>query len=385
MATQAFAGGTRAVGAPRRSFLRATLLLALPALVPGGAAAFVAARPASSRDRGTAKVSVRDRGAHGDGRRDDTAAFQAAIDALPVAGGTVEVPAGRYLIDPLRSVRLRSRMHLQLAPGATLLARPNAAERAYVLSVHRIADVEISGGRIIGDRDAHAGGGEWGHGIMIRSAQRVTVRNVHVSRCWGDGISIGGSALGGRVVPSEDVLIDAVVCTGNRRQGLTIGRSRRVHVRGSEFSGTAGVLPGCGIDIEPDPGGSARDVLIEDCVVRGNRGSGIQVYKQAFAVTIRRCTIEDNRGYGVLALGAVDGVIADNRIRGNGLAGAGLRARTRDYRLQGNRFANNGAARRRAAASRGPPPPPLRPDKGQIEIAADTSAIQMTANRYGDG
>ena len=35
---------------------------------------------------------------------------------LPTAGGTVHVPAGDYLIDPVRSVRLRNRMHLEMAP-----------------------------------------------------------------------------------------------------------------------------------------------------------------------------------------------------------------------------------------------------------------------------
>src|SRR5687767_3121042 len=109
--------------AGRRQLLRgalAGLLLAEPTLV-----AFAAAPRRS--------VSVRASGAHGDGLRDDTAAFQKAIDAMAKTGGVVEVPAGRYLIDPLRSVRLRSNVNLRMAPGAKLMAKPNAAARAYVL------------------------------------------------------------------------------------------------------------------------------------------------------------------------------------------------------------------------------------------------------------
>lgn len=42
--------------------------------------------------------NVRDYGARGDGRRDDTAAFQKALDAAGKArGGTVSVPRGNYL------------------------------------------------------------------------------------------------------------------------------------------------------------------------------------------------------------------------------------------------------------------------------------------------
>ena len=40
-----------------------------------------------------------------------------------------------------------------------------------MLTVQGVSDVEISGGRIIGERDAHLGTtGEWGHGVMIRGA-----------------------------------------------------------------------------------------------------------------------------------------------------------------------------------------------------------------------
>ena len=112
---------------------------------------------------------------------------------LPEDGGTVAVPAGSYVIDPTRRVVLRSRMHLDLAPDARLLAKPNAAERAYVLEGARVSDVEISGGRIQGDRDGHLGdSGEWGHGVALYGARRVTVRDIQVSGCWGDGIAIGG-------------------------------------------------------------------------------------------------------------------------------------------------------------------------------------------------
>jgi hypothetical protein len=43
-------------------------------------------------------LSVKDFGAVGDGVADDTAAFQAAVDALPATGGCVFVPSGTYLL-----------------------------------------------------------------------------------------------------------------------------------------------------------------------------------------------------------------------------------------------------------------------------------------------
>ena len=61
--------------------------------------------------------SVRDFGAVGDGRTDDSSAFQAALDTC----GNVTVPRGKYLIS---QVRLEGRdKHLHLQHNARVLAR----------------------------------------------------------------------------------------------------------------------------------------------------------------------------------------------------------------------------------------------------------------------
>jgi polygalacturonase len=348
-------------GSARRDFLGGLVALTAASWVGGMGAAIAA--PAVPRQRGRARIDVRDHGAKGDGVRDDTSSFQAAIDALPDAGGTVYVPAGSYLIDPIRSVKLRSRMHLSLATGARLLAKANAAPRAYVLLAQELVEVEISGGRIIGDRDAHLGGtGEWGHGIRVRGCAGVTIRDIHISRCWGDGISAGGIKNRGESNrPGRDYLFERVVCTGNRRQGLTIGSSRGVRVRDCEFSDTGGIAPSAGIDIEPDVD-VARDVVIEKCLVRGNQGPGISLYKRAAEVTIRSCTIERNRGDGILAVTAVDCVFVDNIIRDNGLGGIFVRTGSRNVRVTANRLKGNDRA---------------RGGKRQVRIADDSIAVHI--------
>jgi polygalacturonase len=66
-------------------------------------------------------------GATGDGTTKDTAAVQKAIDACAAnkSGGTVEVPAGIYLIAP---IQLKSNITLHLAKDATLLGSPDHAD-----------------------------------------------------------------------------------------------------------------------------------------------------------------------------------------------------------------------------------------------------------------
>jgi parallel beta-helix repeat protein len=355
-------------------------------LAGAGACSVLAALPLAAsedlapRKRGSASVSVREYGARGNGRTDDTDAFQAAIDSLPAAGGTIRVSGGRYMIDPLRSIRLGDHMHLELDQDAQLIAIPNDAERAYVISVLGKRDVEISGGRIVGERDKHLGTtGEWGHGIMVRGAQGVTLRSLHISRCWGDGISIGGiSGKGGAdSIPSRDVVVAHVTCDGNRRQGLTVGRSRQVRVIRSSFINTGGTKPAAGIDVEPDAGDIARGISIAHCLMADNEGPGLQLYHRSSDVTVRRCTIRGNRGDGIYVTGAEDSVIADNTISGNRLRGLSVRGRSRGLLVSGNRFVGNSTRRKPAADA-------ARSRERHLHVADTAQAIDIAAdNTFG--
>jgi polygalacturonase len=296
-----------------------------------------------TRARGSAILNVRNYGAFGDGIHDDTAAIQRAINALPSTGGTVVIPAGTYMIDAVKNIRLRSLMHLQIDHEAKLVALPNAADRYYVINAYKVNDVEISGGQVIGERDKHlATTDEWGDCVVVRGCRRVTVRDMRMAIGWGDGLSVGASD-GTTTVLSEDVVVANIVCSGNRRQGMTIGRSKNVRVYDSEFSYTGGIKPSCGIDIEPDlVGTSITDgVLIQNCWIHHNDSNGVQVYKEVENVTIQGCKIEYNLGYGVLGLTASNGQILNNEFLHNRLYGVGLRAGTAGYSVNGNTFRNN--------------------------------------------
>ncbi|MEJ1098268.1 MULTISPECIES: right-handed parallel beta-helix repeat-containing protein [unclassified Pseudoxanthomonas] len=350
--------------------------LGLMAMAPTAKAACPNPNPSRTlptRVIGSAVLNVRDYGARGNGVHDDSVALQNAVNALPASGGTVQVPAGIYLINATRAagnheeerygVRLRSNMRLDLMQGAELVAIPNsddpnrATDRNYILYAYMASELEISGGKIVGERTRHeaiAGKkSEWGNGIQFRGVQRATIRDVEVSDCWGDCITLGRTSLVDGSMPSTDIVISNVVCSGARRQGLTIGTTRRVSVYDSEFNnifGTGISGSGNGIVVEPDGTGAADVIHIENCIARNNFGAGIHVVTLVqdgatatiTGVTIRQCRAEYNT-HGIRVQGdrVSNGFIALNQIRSNGLRGLALIAGVSNYQVSGNYFSNN--------------------------------------------
>ena len=193
-------------------------------------------------------VNVRDKGAKGDGRTDDTDAIQAAIDEVGGTGGTVLVPGGTYMVDAVKKKRgftLKSDMTLKLAKDAVLKAIPNDSRKYAVLSISDVSDVTVVGGTLEGDRTEHKGkAGEAGMGIRIdHGAKRVTISGVTSRKMWGDGFYVEGA---------KDTKFCGVIADNNRRQGLSIVEADGVLVTNSVFRNTHGTRPSAGIDLEPD-------------------------------------------------------------------------------------------------------------------------------------
>lgn len=325
----------------RRRFLRQSVFASLSCVLLG--TPWICSVAGESASVANNIMNVKDKGAVGDGHHDDTASIQAAIDALSASGGTVHIPSGRYLIDTNFPLRLHNNMHLDMAVDAVLVAKPSTNKRFYVMLIDRVSDIEVSGGSILGEREQHLGsGGEWGYGIFVRGSDRVKIHDIRVSDCWGDGICVGAAVGKGITAKySTDITLTRVVCVNNRRQGLTIGPARHVRVLDSEFNGTGGTAPAAGIDIEPDNPETAEDIVIENCVIRGNKGCGIQVYRNVSSVSIKNCKIENNGNYGVLMYGARQSSLMKSTVSESGLTGVMIRGGSSNCQLSGNIFKQN--------------------------------------------
>ena len=275
-------------------------------------------------------VNVRDAGAIGDGVADDTGAFENAVAMFGEGGGTLLVPAGVYLIDPMRSIRLKDNMTLALAADAVLQAIPIVYHRSGVVHIEDVANVTVRGGTIIGERASHLGqGGEGGHGIRILGSSDVTIRGVTVKDCWGDGIYVARSApyqaaKFAKHLYSERVTISKCVARNNRRQGLSIVACVGALVENSEFTDTNGTAPQSGIDLEPNRDCMVSDVVIRNCLFARNAGNGLQLCgNDIYGGTLTRITVEGNRS-------------AENAQSGSFI----LRG-TSEVRVQGNTFERN--------------------------------------------
>ena len=239
-------------------------------------------------------VNVRDKGAKGDGKTNDTAAIQDAIDAVSGTGGTVFVPNGTYMVQGTtnRRLRLGRKMVLRLADGATLKVIPNAEKAYSILRIRDVNDVAVIGGTLVGDRAQHQSTeGQWGMGIYIGPrVKRVSVVGVTAKEMWGDGFYVGGG---------EHIALCSVSSIHNRRQGLSIIAGKHLLVWNSLFAETRGTRPSAGIDIEPDFAKQrVANVRIERSTFRNNAGGGIMVSgKKAIIerVEIRNNVFEGNR------------------------------------------------------------------------------------------
>lgn len=244
-------------------------------------------------------VNVKDLGARGDGRTNDTIAIQKAIDEVAGTGGTVLVPDGIYMVDAVdkeTQLNLRRSMTLKLSTGATLKAIPNNSVSSSILTIAGVSKVTVIGGTLEGDREQHAGkSGEWGMGIRIGPrAEHITVSGVTAKEMWGDGFYVEGA---------RNVTFCSVTADHNRRQGLSVIEVDGLLVTNSVFENTRGTPPSAGIDLEPDAAAQpVANVRILHSKFLNNAGAGILISGQKHTSNVSNVAITNNLFTGTLPI-----------------------------------------------------------------------------------
>ncbi len=301
----------------------------------------------SDEERPEPVVDVRALGAAGDGRANDTRAFQRASARIRRAGGgTLLVPAGTYLVGDQAfagragrgyAYRAASVIRISGCPrrvliegrGATLTTAPglrfgafdpvtgrpyeapglpfvNADYRADVyegaLFLADNADVVVRGLLVDGNLTSLIFGGEYGDsgyqvahdGLVAFDNHRLVIEDCRFVEHGRDGLVIG------RRRPSKgwtgpSVRLVSVDADRNGRQGMSwVGGSGLMAIDCS-FSHTGRSLaasnPGAGVDIEPEDS-TCRDGRFVRCRFIGNRNFGVLAEAgDAADVTFQDCTI----------------------------------------------------------------------------------------------
>ena len=243
---------------------------------------------------------MRDRGARGDGRRDDTAAIQAAIDAAAASGGVVLFPRGEYVSGTLR---LRDRVALRLEADATLVASPDdadfdpyerldyepfadreTADFSFALLQGRgVQRVSITGpGRIDGNRRARGGpklialkqcrhvtlrdltlDNAPNYNVSLLGCDHVDIRGLTIRNGYADGIDPDGCRhvrIAGCRVESRD---DAIVLKASRALGAPRS-TENVVVTDCDLVNVRN-----GLKIGTESSGDFRNIVFRKCTMSG--------------------------------------------------------------------------------------------------------------------
>ncbi len=252
------------------------------------------------------QFDVRQFGAVGDGKTPDTTAIQKAVDTAAAAGGgTVLIPAGKFLTGPFT---LASGINLHLAASAVILidndlSRYPVIKKRYqdAITVTGARDVEITGeGTIDGQGEV------WWQAFRANPSMTHRPYLIKFSNC--QRVKVTGVTL----CNSPMFHLVAQNCTNVTIQGITIkSPSNAPNTDGIDPSGWNFLIANCNIDtgdddiaIKPSPGNGRtpgnRNFTVKNCVfghghgmsIGGGTAGGIE------DLTVENCTFNQT-DYGI--------------------------------------------------------------------------------------
>jgi len=184
----------------------------------------------------------------------------------------VKMPDFPILINE-NGLKIKSNSHICFQNKSKVITKSNSLEFFATIWLLDVKNVIIDNLVLVGNRDNHYGGGEWGIGIYIDKSDNISINNPKISNCWGDGIYIGGGSK-----PSTRIFINKANIFNNRRNGITITNGENVHIRDSYISNSNGTPPMAGLCIEPNnKNNSINNINIHNLNTYNNTNYGIVI------------------------------------------------------------------------------------------------------------
>ena len=259
-------------------------------------------------------VNVHQFGAKGDGTTDDSNAINLALSSKAynisfIKGNTYMVrgyeegqPEGSTtgLIETTGLI-IPSNKNVDLNES-TIKCITNSRQNYNIFTIAEKENIILKNGLIIGDRATHTGAtGEWGYGVAIKSSTNITLDNLKISECWGDGINLNNNGNGS--ILNKNITINNCICDSNRRQGMSIENGDIINVINSQFNNTGNnnlhTAPSAGCDVEPGSYQNVKNVLFDNCSFNSNYGAGLILDgTNVSLITINNCKLINNKQTG---------------------------------------------------------------------------------------
>ena len=243
---------------------------------------------------------------------DSTRFVQAALDS-GARRVVFDRQAGAWTVSPLKA---RSNTEIVFEDGVELVAKKGEFHgiRDHLLEFHGVTNVSLVGlGERGGTLRMHRSDyraepyfqSEWRHTLSMQGAADIRVENMSFVESGGDGICLG--ALKGGQNHCRNIIIRRCICDRNTRQGISVCSARNVLIEDCVLKNTDGRLPKSGIDFEPNNEGELMvDCLMRRCRIEKNAASGIEIYlghqsgrSKPIGITVEDCTIVGNGGNGI--------------------------------------------------------------------------------------
>jgi len=272
----------------------------------------------------TVEVSVKQFGAKGDGKTDDTQAIRSAISSLK-DGQTLLFPKGAYRVSALSNkeniLSFVNRDGITIrGEGAEIIVSANSFPVYNVIYLENCDEVVVKDLIIVGDRLNHdfkkmSGTHEFGYGIYFWAYNpdkrcSLKVNNCDISQMTGDAVVTKNGLSGGRI------LIEDCHFSYCRRQGLSILDSDTVLVKQTHinhigsFDGINGTAPMAAIDVEPASGTKKVNyVEVIGCEFEDTDFASVVGFPEYFVMKNSKLEDISMRGTGRVVPGIIDSCV----------------------------------------------------------------------------
>jgi hypothetical protein len=279
----------------------------------------------------------------GDGTANDYAAM---VEALAAGAGKT------LILTPGKTYRCNT--YLSLPSNITIIghgakiATGDSGVFTPAIDVQGKTNITIAGLEIDGRKSAWGGvTTEQKHGLRILDSSHITLRDLYIHDCKGDGVYVGASSSSGHCV---GVVGSNLRCDSNYRQGMSITDLRHGVFTACEFTNTAGTAPAAGVDVEPNYTQSiAEDLVFVGCLFAGNAGAGFQGQIGTTTTGAQEnwrligCTVRDNGTNGIALTQCKKVTIDACAVYNNTIDGINITDNSRSIHIVGGECRDNGA------------------------------------------